>query len=345
MTKFKAGTWRLSIFISIIAMSFLAQQTKITKVQPSWSPTKATLVSSQNSFIPRPLALASRHGVILGSYPQLWYSPLNLQPMVPGSSTSEGTWQPIGTSAGSGNATFATYVTPYPGAPQVAVAWINQAQASLSLFAGTSQPGGSNWPNEGSIPPTLYPTLIAAFEGGFIFNQSHGGWYQAGSYGSPLLYGAASIVNYTNGTINIGSWGNEVAMASNVYAVRQNLIPLVENSTVTTAANVDPLITWGYSLGNLIYTWRSGLGITANGDLIWVGGPGLSPQALGNVLVWAGSVRGMQLDMNPDWVNYASYTYNAGSGISGQNLLASMHFPPSHYLSPFWRDFMGVFLR
>ncbi len=313
-------------------------------IQPISFAYATTISKSQNSWIPRPLALGSRHGVTLGSYPQLWYSPLNLKPMVLGSNPGEGVWQPVGTATGQGNATFVTYVTPYPGAPQVAVAWINQSYARIALYAGTSQPGGV-WPNQGSVPSSLYPSLIAAFEGGFIFDQSHGGWYQGGSYAAPLRNGAASIVNYTNGTIDIGSWGTDVTMTNSVYAVRQNLIPLVENATVLPVAQVDPLVTWGYSLGNLLYTWRSGLGITANGALIWVGGPGLSPQALGNVLVWAGAVRGMQLDMNPDWVNYAAYTYSPQSGISGQNLLGSMYFSPQHYLSPFWRDFVGVFLR
>lgn len=312
----------------------------------AWAAPSPPMIPSNNggSIIQRPLALGSRHGITLGSYAQLWYAPLNLKPLVPGTSPSEGTWQPIGTSTGAGNATFVTYVTPYLGAPQVAVAWINQSYARLSLFAGTSQPGGT-WPNEGSIPQSLFPSLIGAFEGGFLFNQSNGGWYEAGSYGAPLKVGAASIVNYTNGTIDVGSWGTDVTMAKDVYAVRQNLIPLVENSQVLPSANENPLITWGYSLGNLLYTWRSGLGITSNGALIWAGGPGLSPEALGQVLVWAGAVRGMQLDMNPDWVNYSSYTYNPTTGISGRNLLNSMYFPPTHYLSPFWRDFVGVFLR
>lgn len=308
------------------------------------SKVKFPRVSTHNGFIPRPLALWNAHGVTLGSYPQIWYSPLNLKPIVPGASSAEGTWSPIGTNAGPGYATFATYVTPYAGAPQVAVAWINQDYARLSLYAGTSQPGGS-WPNQGAIPPSLQPSLIAAFEGGFLFNQSEGGWYQGGKYGQPLVNGAASVVNFRNGTVDIGAWGVDVSMSPNVYAVRQNLIPLVSGGAVLPSATYDPLVTWGFSLGNLLYTWRSGLGITANGALIWVGGPGLSPAALGNVLVWAGAVRGMQLDMNPYWVNFASYSYSPLRGTSGSNLLAAMHYPPSHYLNGFWRDFIAVFLR
>ncbi len=257
---------------------------------------------------------------------------------------SDGVWRPIGTEGTGGYAAFATYAVPYPGAPQVAVAWIDQGQARTQIYAGTSQPGGV-WPYEGAIASSAQPSLIAAFEGGFIFNVSHGGWYEAGQTGPPLVSGAASVVEYTDGTINVASWGTEVGMTPQVYAVRQNLVMLVDNSQVLPVAQDNPLVTWGYSLGNLLYTWRSGLGVTANGNLVWVGGPGLSPQVLGETLVWAGAVRAMQLDMNPLWVNFASYSYSPATGLSGSNLLPGMAYAPSHYLAGFWRDFLAVFLR
>lgn len=279
----------------------------------------------------------------LESYPQLWNSPVNLPPMVPGAPPSQGTWYPVGTNSGPGYAVFGTQVTPSPGAPPVAVAWVNQAETKVSLFAGTSQPGGS-WPEEGYVPPALQGQLLAAFEGGFQFSSSNGGWYAAGRVGIPLRNGAASLVSYDNGTLNIGAWGSDVTMTPAVYAVRQNLIPLVANGQVVPQALQDPLSTWGFSLGNLLSTWRSGVGITASGNLIWAGGPGLSPENLGQVLVWAGAIRGMQLDINPDWVSFATFTHNYGS-TTGSNLLSTMYFSPSHYLSPFWRDFVAVFAR
>ncbi len=293
---------------------------------------------------PRMLQFQALHGTTLGSYAQLWYAPINLSPMPGDNYPGDGTWAPIGTASGAGSAAFVTYASAYPGAPRVAVAWLNQQYVRSALYAGTSQPGGT-WPNQGAIPITDQPSLIAAFEGGFIFNVAHGGWYEAGNTGVTLVNGAASLVQYDNGTLDIGAWGSDVTMGPNVYAVRQNLVPLVADGQVTPEAQYNPLTTWGYSLGQLLYTWRSGIGITANGNLIWVGGPGLSPQVLGEVLVWAGAIRAMQLDINPLWVNFASYTYLPASGISGNNLLASMSYPPSHYLSGFWRDFVAVFLR
>ncbi len=85
---------------------------------------------------------------------------------------------------------------------------------------------------------------------------------------------------------------------------------------------------WGFTLGNAVYVWRSGLGITANGALVYVGGPGLNITDLANLLVRAGAVRAMELDINTDWVNFSSYKPSTPNGIAsasnGTELLAAM---------------------
>ncbi|MGC8481445.1 MAG: hypothetical protein ACP5PJ_07835 [Acidimicrobiales bacterium] len=276
-------------------------------------------------------------------YAQLSYSPENLSPMVPGASPSEGTWSPLGTNLGPGYAMFSTFVQPTASSPSVGVVWINPVVAKLSIYAGTTQPGG-NFPTMGAVSPLDQPSLLAAFEGGFQFNVANGGFFQAGKTGAPLVTGAATIAQYADGTIDIGSWGSEIVMNPSVVALRQNLTLLVDNRALTSQAQADNLNTWGYSLGNLLSTWRSGIGVTANGDVIWVGGPGLSPLTLAQTLLWAGAIRGMQLDINPDWVSFATFS-STPAGTSGSNLMGNMYFPASHYLTPFWRDFIAVFRR
>ena len=53
--------------------------------------------------------------------------------------------------------------------------------------------------------------------------------------------------------------------------------------------------------------WRSGLGVTADGAVVYVAGPGLSALSLANLLVRAGAVRAMELDINTDWVDFFTY--------------------------------------
>ena len=41
---------------------------------------------------------------------------------------------------------------------------------------------------------------------------------------------------YANGSVDIGAWGRDVSMTSQVVSVRQNLVPLVAGGQPTPAA-------------------------------------------------------------------------------------------------------------
>ena len=93
--------------------------------------------------------------------------------------------------------------------------------------------------------------------------------------------------------------------------------------------------------------WRSGLGVTANGALVYVGGPGLDILDLANILVRAGAVRGMEMDINTDWVNFSSYQPSslngAATAANGTELLPGMTGTPGRYFQPWWaRDFITM---
>ncbi len=91
------------------------------------------------------------------------------------------------------------------------------------------------------------------------------------------------------------------------------------------------------------------MGVTAAGDLVYVGGPDLDPASLARLLIAAGAVRAMELDINPEWVSFSTFAHAGGvvgqSLIGAANLLAGMYFLPGHYLQSFSRDFFAVFAR
>jgi hypothetical protein len=78
-----------------------------------------------------------------------------------------------------------------------------------------------------------------------------------------------------------------------------------------------------------------------------VGGAGLTPSSLAALLVAAGAQQGMEYDINPQWVLFASFTDGPGTPPStvGATLLPSMHYPPDHFFSPDWRDFVAAFVK
>ncbi len=257
----------------------------------------------------------------------------------------EGVWQPVtGDKLARGYAVYTTQLRSAAGSPSAGLAWIDSAATRLALYAGSSEPYGT-WPQQGVVAVAQLPTLLAAFNSGFKIYSYQTGWYEQGRSAVPLQAGAASLVIFTNGTATVADWGRDVSLGPTVAAVRQNLTLLVDHGVAAATAAAPGQ--WGAVLGGGTFTWRSGVGVTAAGDLIYAGGPSLSPAALARLLIAAGAVRAMELDINPQWVSFATFTHAggiAGGGIlAGTNLLAGMYYQPGHYLQPYSRDFFAVF--
>jgi hypothetical protein len=89
-------------------------------------------------------------------------------------------------------------------------------------------------------------------------------------------------------------------------------------------------------------TWRSAVGSDSHHHLYFAGGPGLTPSGLASVMIAAGAIRAMELDITPQWVFFATYL---GPPIAGTKLLPSMNYPPAHVLVPSWRDFVAIFVK
>jgi hypothetical protein len=139
-------------------------------------------------------------------------------------------------------------------------------------------------------------------------------------------------------------------MSPQVESVRQNLDLIVNNGQPVAGLNANDNTQWGATLAGAVYVWRSAVGITANGALVYVGGPDLNITDLANVLARAGAIRGMELDINTDWVNFSFYKPPSPNGIAtpanGSTLLASMSGGPERYFESWWaRDFFTLSTR
>ena len=62
--------------------------------------------------------------------------------------------------------------------------------------------------------------------------------------------------------------------------MRQNLELLVDNGQLNPELREDDTAAFGATLGNDVYVWRSGVGVTPNGALIYAGGPAMSVLSL-----------------------------------------------------------------
>jgi hypothetical protein len=224
--------------------------------------------------------------------------------------------------------------------------WIDPVLMKVALVAGLTEPSGS-WTHPSNITSEEQPYIAAAFNGGFRFQDAHGGFYLDRRTAVPLVRGAASLVVYRDGVVDVGSWDNEVSMTPDVVAVLQNLVPMVDNGEVSATATYNDAAVWGNTLGAAVVVARSGIGVTADGGLVYVAGPALTARTLAESLQRAGAVRAMALDLNPEWVTFNFYTHPDPADLSqvaATKLYPQMQRPATRYLGPVQesRDFFTV---
>ena len=219
----------------------------------------------------------------------------------------------------------------------------------FELRPGAEDPGPAGYGgSQPDIPPGARQGLAATFNGGFKIASSGGGFYLNGTYsGGPLQKGIASMVYYRGGGFTIGTWDeNGLVMSPDVVGVRQNLLPIVADGVVPPTVDQNVETQWGATLGGGYYVWRSGIGITADGRIIFVYGPALDVRTLASLLARAGAVTAMELDINPDWTNFMFYDPGHHPlNPKPVNLLPDQVQPPARYLYPANRDFTAVFAR
>lgn len=224
---------------------------------------------------------------------------------------------------------------------------VDQRLLTLALHAGSSEPGGWGWRYGSAIGHPERRLLVAAFNSGFRESYGAGGFVQGGRVGWRLHRGAASVVIYTNGTADIGAWRHGVpAPGRPVAAVRQNLGLLIDRGRVASSVDTCIKICWGDPLHEQPIVARSGLGIAADGKLLWAAGHDISVRALADALVAAGAVRAMELDINPRWV--AGYVYRhrrRGAALEPIPLVPGQTGIPGQFLQPYFRDFFSVLAR
>ena len=279
-------------------------------------------------------------------------APAPLQPFVSDPLPGEGQWQPAGRRIGGVPAAYEAFLRPDAVHTSLVagVAWMDTELLRARLYSGSYIPGGGPWQFTAPVSATDATSLVAAFNSGFRMKDAEGGYYSEGRTVFPLRSGAASLVIYSDGTATVGQWGRDVTMTPRVVAVRQNLRLLVDNGAPVPGLNANDTHVWGNTVSNRVYVWRSGLGVTSSGALVYVAGPGLNITSLANLLVRAGAVRAMELDINTDWVNLATWSPGSPDGSAtagnGKDLLDSMVGKPDRYFTPSWsRDFVTMSVR
>jgi len=278
---------------------------------------------------------------------------------------NEGVWEPAGPPVGGVQPMYTTQVRPDSVHTSLlsGLAWMDPQLARFEMHPGTNEPGGS-WSVPSEVPAEEAPQLLAAFNGGFRLQDANGGFFLDGTTKGTLRDGAASFVIYADGTATVGMWGRDVRMAPDVVAVRQNLDLIIDNGggppgvAGRPVAEAEPGVAapglddnangaWGDTLGNKVLVWRSGVCVTASGALVYGYGDGLGALSLSELLMRAGCVRAMELDINTSWTTFNTYspTPDDPGSVHGLKLLPEQSKGADRYLTNDARDFIAAFCR
>ena len=147
---------------------------------------------------------------------------------------------------------------------------------------------------------------------GVLRGDAAAGFYAHGTLYFPMRKGLATVVAYADGHVNVVDWQGGSVPPPDVVVARQNLSLLVDRGAAT--ALVDDGASWGLTLHGATRVWRTGLGIDSSGNLIYAAAPDQTAGSLASILIAAGAVRAMELDINPEWPIFVT---SHGPGATG----------------------------
>jgi hypothetical protein len=273
-----------------------------------------------------------------------YYRPRRIRPVLSPALPGEGVWRATFAHGGTRPPVLITSFRPDPSYPRMVagIAWIDQTRTTTWLYPGRLEPSVS-LPSRGpmEVPGRLRPRLVATFNSAFKLSDSGGGFAEGGHTYAPIKAGLATFERLRSGRVDVIPWtGGPVAGPGVMYA-RQNLPLIVNHGRPNPNLSDGP--EWGATLGNAIQVWRSAVGVDRHGNLIYAAAPIQTVGSLAAIMIHAGAVRAMELDINTYWTSFITYRYPGARQPA--NLLASMDRSPLRYLTPDDRDFFAVYIR
>ena len=184
---------------------------------------------------------------------------------------------------------------------QVRLLLMDPRQVGLNIVAGTHHPRSTTG-NRGSgrIPrkKEILSRILGAFNGGFKTMHGSYGMMERGREIIKPKADAATVVVYKDGRIGFGDWKMPKGKRyPGILSYRQNLPPLIRDGVI----NPTQKRRWGFvpkTYQDKTYTFRSALGMTRHGHLLYVWGDSLSAVTMARAMVRAGCVYALHMDMN-----------------------------------------------
>ncbi len=255
----------------------------------------------------------------------------------------EGIWKPTGPPVKGGPPVLVTTFRSQINYPSTVayVAWFDHTRTALAFYPGRYEPPNAAVRGPMMVPNDQRSRLLATFNSGFVYSDVNNGSTDNGLVNEPLADGNATLIGYRDGRVAIKKWSGGSNAGPNVAWSRQSLPPIIWNGKLSPALNDSTQ--WGYTLGNAVRVWRTGVGIDRRGNLIYAAADAQTVTSLARILKRAGAVRAMEFDINPEWHTLITYAHH--HGLVPTEVGSNPMQPATRYLTPDDRDFFAVYRR
>ncbi len=272
------------------------------------------------------------------------YRPARIVPLLRPALPGEGVWQATGQWVNGAPPVLVTTFRPDRDYPRIVayVAWIDHTRTQLALYPGRYEPPGASPRGPMEVPQGQRYRLLATFNSGFTYGDGRGGFGINGQTVTQLRAGDGTVVAYRNGGVDVRTWKGGSTLPRWLVFARQNL-PLIVDGGRPNPTLTQPGAFWGYTLGNAVRVWRSAVGVDRRGNVIYAAADLQTASTLAALLIHAGAVRAMELDINPEWPTFI--TYSGSGGRDPIRLVPNYQQSTTRYLAPDDRDFFAVYKR
>jgi hypothetical protein len=269
--------------------------------------------------------------------------PPPIKPVFAHALPGEGVWKPTGPSLGGKPPVLVTTFRTERDYPRIVAyaAWFDHTRTALAYYPGRYEPPNATLRGPAEVPHDQRWRLLATFNSGFIYQDGLNGDALNGHLNEPLKEGLATLVAYKNGRVNVVGWNGGAAPGPAIAWARQSLPLIINHGRLSPKLNDSTA--WGYTLGNAVRVWRTGVGIDRRGNLIYAAADYQTVTTLARILLRAGAVRAMELDINPEWPTLITYRHH--HGLLPTKVVPNYQQPATRYLVPDDRDFFAVFRR
>ena len=269
--------------------------------------------------------------------------PPPIRPMFAHPLPGEGIWHATGPSIQGGPPVLVTTFRTELDYPRIVayVAWFDHTRTALGWYPGRYEPPNAPVRGPAMVPHDQRWRLLATFNGGFTHIDGNIGSAVNGLTNEPLQDGLATLIGYRNGRVDVTTWHGGPNAGRGVVFARQSLPLIVDDGRLS--PKLDYSTEWGYTLGNAVRVWRTGVGIDRRGNVIYAAANDQTVFTLARILQRAGAVRAMQFDINPEWPTLITYRHR--HGLRPDEVVPNPMQPPTRYLVPDDRDFVAVYRR